>query len=244
MIQIVGDRPDDLLAALRYMADQGMALVVTSGGLGPTADDLTAEVVGRFAGREMVLDDALEERIAEILRPLMHRWPGLDPDAIRESNRKQAVVPEGATVLESGRHRPRAGRAAGVGARAHRGGAPRAAAGAAGDVGHGRPHGRVPGGDCRRPVISPGIVRLYGLPESEIANTLRAAEEAGVPLEPLEITTCLRRGEIEVATRYEPAGESAYAALIDFIADRHGELLFSRDGSTVDSQVASLITGA
>ena len=56
MIQIVGDRPDDLLAGLRYMADEGMALIVTSGGLGPTADDLTAEVVGRFAGREMVLD--------------------------------------------------------------------------------------------------------------------------------------------------------------------------------------------
>ena len=88
-----------------------------------------------------------------------------------------------------------------------------------------------------------GIVRLYGLPESEIANTLRAAEEAGVPLEPLEITTCLRRGEIEVATRYEPAGESAYASLIEFIAERHGEQLFSRDGSTVDAQVASLLSG-
>ena len=50
------------------MADAGMALIVTSGGLGPTADDLTAEVVGRFSGREMVLDAALEERIAEILR--------------------------------------------------------------------------------------------------------------------------------------------------------------------------------
>ncbi len=37
-----------------------MALIVTSGGLGPTADDLTAEVVARFAGREMVLDEALE----------------------------------------------------------------------------------------------------------------------------------------------------------------------------------------
>ena len=45
-----------------------MSLIVTSGGLGPTADDLTAEMVGRFAGREMVLDPRLEERIAEILR--------------------------------------------------------------------------------------------------------------------------------------------------------------------------------
>ena len=45
-------------------------MILTSGGLGPTADDLTAEVVGRAQGREMVLDEALEERIAEILRPL------------------------------------------------------------------------------------------------------------------------------------------------------------------------------
>ena len=58
MIQIVGDRPEDLLAALQFMRDDGMALIVTSGGLGPTADDLTAEVVGRFCGREMVLDAA------------------------------------------------------------------------------------------------------------------------------------------------------------------------------------------
>ena len=62
-----------------------------------------------------------------------------------------------------------------------------------------------------------GIVRLYGLPESEIANTLRAAEDAGVPLEPLEITTCLRRGEIEVATRYEAADDLAYEALVEFL---------------------------
>ena len=69
MIEIVGDRPDDLLGGLRFMADQGMALIVTSGGLGPTADDLTAEVVARFCGREMVLDPRLEQRIAEIVAP-------------------------------------------------------------------------------------------------------------------------------------------------------------------------------
>ncbi|HEY0343917.1 MAG TPA: molybdopterin-binding protein, partial [Solirubrobacteraceae bacterium] len=66
-IAVVGDRPDDILRALRFLAEEGCALVVTSGGLGPTADDLTAEVVGRFQGREMVLDDALEGRIGAIL---------------------------------------------------------------------------------------------------------------------------------------------------------------------------------
>jgi nicotinamide-nucleotide amidase len=99
MIQIVGDRPEDLLETLNFMRDAGMAVIVTSGGLGPTADDLTAEIVGRFSGREMVLDAALEERIAEILAPMMRRWRGLDTEAIRRSNRKQAVIPEGATVL-------------------------------------------------------------------------------------------------------------------------------------------------
>ena len=44
MIQIVGDRPEDLLAGLEFMRAQGMALILTSGGLGPTADDLTAEI--------------------------------------------------------------------------------------------------------------------------------------------------------------------------------------------------------
>ena len=64
---IVGDRPEDMEDALRFMAAEGLDLILTSGGLGPTADDLTAEVVGRAQGRKMVLDEALEGRIAEIL---------------------------------------------------------------------------------------------------------------------------------------------------------------------------------
>jgi nicotinamide-nucleotide amidase len=85
------------------------------------------------------------------------------------------------------------------------------------------------------------IVRLFGIPESEIANTLRAAEQAGLSLDELEITTCLRRGEIEISTRYEPPAQAAYDALIEFVAQRHGKLLFSRDGATIDEQVAALL---
>src|SRR5712675_2006101 len=67
-ITICGDRPADIEAQLRFMADQGVDLIVTSGGLGPTADDMTAEIVARFAGRPMKLDPDLEARIAEILK--------------------------------------------------------------------------------------------------------------------------------------------------------------------------------
>jgi nicotinamide-nucleotide amidase len=243
MIQIVGDRPADLLDALQFMNDQGMALIVTSGGLGPTADDLTAEIVGRFCGREMVLDDALEDRIAEILRPMMERWPGLDPEAIRRSNRKQAVVPEGAIVLEP------VGTAPGLVVPPLHGSAPTVV------VLPGPPRELQPMWDTARTTDAFGaaivgattyrreIVRLFGIPESEIANTLRAAEEAGLALEPLEITTCLRRGEIEIATRYEPPAQPDYDALLDFIRGRHGKTLFSEDGSTVDEQVAGLLSG-
>jgi nicotinamide-nucleotide amidase len=87
------------------------------------------------------------------------------------------------------------------------------------------------------------IIRLFGIPESEIANTLRAAAADGLALDDLEITTCLRRGEIEVATTFEPRGQEAYAALLGFIADRHRDTLFSRDGTTVDAQVAELLQG-
>jgi nicotinamide-nucleotide amidase len=86
-----------------------------------------------------------------------------------------------------------------------------------------------------------GVLRLFGIPESEIASTLRAAEADGLDLTPLEITTCLRRGEIEVATRYEPSSEPDYERLVSFIAARHRDTLFSLDGSTIDQQVAELL---
>lgn len=240
-IQIVGDRPDDLLAALEFMAREGLALIVTSGGLGPTADDLTAEIVGRFSGRPMVLDAALEERIAEILRPMMKRWPGLDLDAIRASNRKQAVIPEGATILEP------VGTAPGLVV------APASGSGPTVVVLPGPPRELQPMWETARSTEAfraatasattyrRGIVRLFGIPESEIANTLRAAESAGLALDTLEITTCLRRGEIEITTRYEPPAQGDYDALIAFVAERHADTLYSEDGSTIDDQVAALL---
>jgi nicotinamide-nucleotide amidase len=243
MIHIVGDRADDLLNALEYMERDGMALIVTSGGLGPTADDLTAEVVGRFAGREMVLDPELEERIAEILRPLMSRWPDLDPDAIRESNRKQAVIPAGATILEP------VGTAPGLVVPALGRDGPTVV------VLPGPPRELQPMWETARRTQAfldaiagateyrEGFIRLFGIPESEIANTLRAAESEGLSLDRLEITTCLRRGELEVSTRYEPPAQPEYDALVDFIAARHADTLYSRDGSTVDEQVVRLLAG-
>jgi nicotinamide-nucleotide amidase len=242
-IQIVGDRPEDLMTALRFMAGEGHAVIVTSGGLGPTADDLTAEVVAEFTGREMVLDPGLEKRIEEILAGLMRRWPHLDREAIRASNRKQAMIPRGATVIDP------VGTAPGLVVPTLDGAGPTVV------VLPGPPRelqpmwGTAIETDAFKAAIAGApeyrrrMLRLFGIPESEIANTLRAAEAEGLDLEQLEITTCLRRGEIEVSTRYEPPAEDAYRALVEFIRERHRDTLFSDDGSTVDEQVVALLNG-
>jgi len=242
-IAVVGDRPADIAAALGFFAHAGVDLVVTSGGLGPTADDLTAEVVGAFCGREMVLDAELEQRIAEILRPLAARFPDLDMEAVRESNRKQAVIPEGSTVLGP------VGTAPGLVVPPAPGrdgptvvvlpGPPRelhplwhdAAATAA-----------VAAAVANATEYRQQMLRLFGIPESEIAATLRAAAEEGVELDRLEITTCLRRAEVEVVTRFEPSAQGVYDRLAALVRERHGPVLFSEDGSTVDDQVASMLT--
>lgn len=245
---IVGDRPEDMLAALSFMAEQGLDVIITSGGLGPTADDLTAEVVGGFQGREMVLDEPLSGRIAEIVRPLLSRWPNIDPEAIALANRKQATVPSGAAVLEP------VGTAPGLVVPPVRTGSD-PAQGPTVVVLPGPPRELQPmwaqalETDELKAALAGATVyvqhtlRLFGIPESEIAETLRIAEREGVELERLEVTTCLKRGEVEVVTRYEPDAQDAYDALLRVLDARHADTLFSPDGSTIDEQVAALLRG-
>jgi nicotinamide-nucleotide amidase len=87
------------------------------------------------------------------------------------------------------------------------------------------------------------MLRLFGIPESEIAETLRVAEGEIAGFGALEITTCLRRGEVEVVVRHEPDAGDDYAALEALIAARHERTLFSTDGKSVDEQVAELLAG-
>ena len=87
------------------------------------------------------------------------------------------------------------------------------------------------------------MLRLFGIPESEIAETLRVAEQEIPEFERVEITTCLRRGEVEVVARREPAAEDTWRAIADLIAERHDWALFSPDGTTIDEQVARLLSG-
>ncbi len=236
-ILVVGDRPDDLEAALRFMAVEDMDLVVTSGGLGPTADDLTAEVVARFVGRELILDEEMEEKIATILRNFARRF-NFDEEAVREANRKQAMVPEGSTPLDPVGTAP--GLVVPVGERVIvvLPGPPREL------------QPMWPTALATEPVrellqrASPlhgYTLRMFGIPESEIAKSLREIEAGGVPLPEVEITTCLRRGEIEIDVRYREAATATAEAVQAGLAERHPRHLFSLDGETIDAQVAGLL---
>ncbi len=238
-ITICGDRPRDIAAQLRFLADEGVDLIVTSGGLGPTADDMTVEIVAQFCGRELVLDGQLEEKIASILKRLSARFTEVDFDAVRAANRKQAMVPIGATVIDP------VGTAPGV-------------------VVPGKPTVVVLPGPPRElqpmwwtavetPAVQEAIagrtnyrqetVRMFGLPESGLAESLREAEGSVEEFGRLEITTCLRRGEVEMVTRYEPDAAPVYAELMRVLRERHARQIFSEDGARVDDQVAQLLAG-
>jgi len=239
-ILVVADRPDDLEAALRFMAGEGMDLIVTSGGLGPTADDLTAEVVGRFSGRAMVLDEEVEERIAEILRGFARRAGVMrfDPEALREANRKQAIVPEGSIALDPVGTAPGLVVPAGDSVVVVLPGPPRELQPMWPTAVETAPVAAVLG---RATPLHGYTLRMFGTPESEIAKSLREIEDEGVPLPEVEITTCLRRGEIEIDVRYRDDATQTAEAVRAGLQVRHPRHLFSLDGETIDSQVATLL---
>lgn len=241
-ITICGDRPDDLTAQLRFLADSGVSLIVTTGGLGPTADDVTVDTVARFTGRPLHIDPDLEAHIGDIIR----RWQqqrGVvdDSDSARAGIRKQAMVPEGAQPI------PPVGTAPGVAIGQAEGpavlilpGPPRELQGMwpAAITSPAIEHALAGRGDYREQTI-----RAMGLAESDLAGTLRDIEPTIPGFDELEITTCLRRGEVEIVTRFPATAATSYDALAGALAAHHGSQIFSTDGSTIDDLIAAALRG-
>ncbi len=88
----VGDNPERLKKALAD-AISSADLVITSGGLGPTYDDLTKETVAEFFCRKMKLDEHSLGRIESYFKKVGR--------AMTENNRKQAMMPEGAVIFDN-----------------------------------------------------------------------------------------------------------------------------------------------
>ncbi len=237
-ITVVGDRSDDLDRALSAMREQGVALIVTSGGLGPTADDLTAEVVAGFAGRELVLDEEMERKIAAIIEGFAKRLR-FDPEAARQGTRKQALVPKGAVALDP------VGTAPGLVVPADRQvvivlpGPPRELQGMWPRAIEAEPAREVLE---RAEALRTTSIRMFGIPESELAGALREIEQE-VDLTGLEVTTCLRGGELVTDVRYRPGDEDAMEALSSGLDRRLGQFTYSVDGERIEQVVARLMRG-
>ena len=142
-----------------------------------------------------------------------------------EANRKQAMVPEGSVALDPvgtapGLVVPAGERVVIV--------LPGPAARAAADVAarRWRPS-RCARCSARATPLRGYTMRMFGVPESEIAKSLREIEDDGVDVDAVEITTCLRRGEIEIDVRYRDETE----AVADAGPRRAGRAPPARDSS-------------
>jgi len=91
-VRLVGDDEEEIAAALTELAPRA-SLILCTGGLGPTLDDLTRHAVARAAGRELVRD-------AEVVDGI-RRWFEAGGRTMTAANERQALFPEGATRLEN-----------------------------------------------------------------------------------------------------------------------------------------------
>ena len=89
-IMVVGDYPERITWAW-HEAMRLADVVISTGGLGPTADDLTTETIAQLAGRRLILDTEIADRIRRMFEAMGRVMP--------ENNLKQAQFPEGAVVI-------------------------------------------------------------------------------------------------------------------------------------------------
>lgn len=244
-ITVCGDRPDDLTAQVRFLADQRVDLIVTTGGLGPTADDLTVPTVAALYGRELALDAELEDRIHAIVQRWRSRMSSAaDSEPLRAGIRKQAMVPQGAQSISP------TGTAPGVAIPSDESrslpavlilpGPPRELQAMWPEALDSAPVAEVL---ARRTQMRQDTIRGYRLSEADLAETLRTAEREITGFDDLEITTCLSLGELEMVTRYAESARPAYMDLERLVGKIHGARVFSTDGSTIDDIVAHRLSG-
>ena len=223
----VDDREEHLRAALDGLLAGGYDLICTSGGLGPTHDDRTVQVVAEATGRELVLDEPILAEITAIVEgyaaqrgvPVVRLLPGA---------RKQAMVPAGAHVLSP------SGTAPGVivpGATTIvvLPGPPTELADVWGRaLAHPALAGLLAAPTDRR------VLRFWSVPESTVA---RAWEHLGGDDHGTETSICATRLEVEVVIRFGPDAADAGNRLADGLLAEFGEAVYAQDDRSVEERV-------
>ena len=230
-LTIVGDDPAELEAALRQALDA--ELVITSGGLGPTHDDRTVELLGRVTDRRLVVDEMLRAEIEGVSRAISARFrrpyadfaPGIE---------KQATLPAGALSLGL------AGTAPGV-LLEEEGSVIVALPGPPNELQRlwraaleTEPMRRLL---ARAPSAHERVVRVYGATESAVA---RAFADAGGEGEGLVATICAHDFEVRIDLVADPGAEERAAAVETSLVEALAPYVFARDARPVEELVLSL----
>jgi nicotinamide-nucleotide amidase len=233
----VGDGADEIAAAVRDALDRTGA-VITTGGLGPTADDLTKPAIAELFGRGMRMDE-------EYLAALEQRWLARVGRAMPASNRQQAMLPEGARTLVN-RH----GTAPGVWLEDGRGrwvamlpGVPREMRGMLADelLPLLRERRRAAAPDADPPVVRARTLRTTSVAESALADRLgdlaRGVDGLSLAYLPGREGTDLR-----LVARDRPAADAdaALAAAAARVRERVGEFVYGDD----DTDLAAVVLDA
>jgi nicotinamide-nucleotide amidase len=228
-ITVVGDESADLEAALR----EGLAhdLLVVSGGLGPTHDDRTIELLARAAGVALHTDEELAAQIEEISRNVATRLNRPYAD-FEHGVRKQATIPEGALVVGLAGTAPAIVLEVGKQLAVALPGPPRELQTLWPRVLETEPLRRLL---ARAHAPERRVLRFYGASESEVARSLAAVGGDG---DGVDVTICARDFELHVDLFVQPGAGARAAEIEAGLESRH---LFSREETSTAELVLSLL---
>ena len=227
-ISIVGDDPAELEVALREGLEADLCCV--SGGLGPTHDDRTVELVARAAGRELFVEEALAAEIEVVSRAIAERL-GRPYADFEQGVRKQATLVEGAIVVGIAGTAPALVLETGRGTVVVLPGPPSELRRLWPSALESEPVRQVLS-RAREP--DRRVLRFYGASESEIA---RALEESGGEGDGVTATICAREFEIHVDLFVEEGARARADELAEGLRERAGRHLFVEDERPVEALV-------
>ena len=226
---VVGDNPQRLEAAVN-IAKARADIIITTGGLGPTCDDLTKQTLARCFGKELVFDQRSMDRIVAYFDRMKGR-------KLTENNRQQAYLPEGCTIFDN-----------------DWGTAPGCAFEAEGTHVIMLPG---PPSECTPMFrqwavpylksLSEGAIvsrslRLFGTGESMVESQLR--EKMNAMTNPT-LAPYAKEGEVELRITAKADTEEQAAALIDPVEEelhaRFGKLVYGTDVNSLEEVVLSLL---
>ena len=228
-ITVVGDEPADLEAALR----EGLAhdLLVVSGGLGPTHDDRTIELLARAAGVALHTDEELAAQIEEISRSVATRLNRPYAD-FEHGVRKQATIPEGALIVGLAGTAPAVVLGVGEQLAVALPGPPRELQTLWPRVLETEPVRRLL---ARARPPERRVLRFYGASESEVARALAAIGGDG---DGVDVTICARDFELHVDLFVQLGAEARADEIEAGLESRH---LFSREETGTAELVLTLL---